>query len=69
MSPNSERQAETIKCPIWPDFQATVSFRDPDDGTICIISDRAGGCLRYLARGHHGTGTEINGPPQMATGA
>ena len=43
MSPNPEQQAETIKCPIWPDFQANVSFRDPDDGTICIMSDRAGG--------------------------
>ena len=40
---NSEQQAETIKCPIWPDFRATVSFRDPDDGTTDIVSDRAGG--------------------------
>ena len=43
MLPNSEQQTETIKCYIWPDFRATVSFRDQDDGTICVVSDRAGG--------------------------
>ena len=43
MSPNPEHQAETIKCPIWPDFKATVSFRDLEDGIVGIISDRAGG--------------------------
>ena len=43
MLPGSEQQTESIKCPIWPSFQATVYGRDSDDGTVFIESHRAGG--------------------------
>ena len=43
MPQNSAREPETIKCYIWPDFQATVYGRASDDGTVFVESHRAGG--------------------------
>ena len=43
MSQNSAREPETIKCFIWPDFQATVYGRASDDGAVFVESHRAGG--------------------------
>ncbi len=40
---NSGPGPETISCPIWTDFQASVYGRASDNGTLFVESNRAGG--------------------------